>query len=237
MSELTPTTRTESLLPEPLPLPLSRRNVLRVVAVTGAGAAVLVACGGGGDDILSGDLGSDNLNGGEGRDTLIGGFSVDRLYGGGGDDLVYAQEPGWFGSWGVELLDGDEARRRFPWLPGDVLQARFRHDDGLIEPKRIAMGLLEGSGATVVSGCGVTGFELAGAGHPIIPVMLHDATRAGTLAEVPSPVVAALVLEDVERGQRGRARDGVAAERRAVRGVGPALHDRTGGDDPAERQA
>jgi Rieske Fe-S protein len=50
MSELTPITRTESLLPEPLPLPLSRRNVLRVVAVTGAGAAVLVACGGGGDD-------------------------------------------------------------------------------------------------------------------------------------------------------------------------------------------
>ncbi len=52
MSELTPTTRTESLLQEPLPLPLSRRNVLRVVAVTGAGA-VLVACGGGGDDTAS----------------------------------------------------------------------------------------------------------------------------------------------------------------------------------------
>jgi Rieske Fe-S protein len=50
MSELTPTTRTESVLPEPpLPLALSRRNVLRVVAVTGAGAAVLVACGGGDD--------------------------------------------------------------------------------------------------------------------------------------------------------------------------------------------
>ena len=26
---------------------------------------------------------------------------------------------------GVELLDGDEARRRFPWVPDDVLQARF----------------------------------------------------------------------------------------------------------------
>ena len=47
-------------------------------------------------------------------------------------------------------------------MPADVLQARFRHDDGLIEPKRIAMGLLEGSGASVVTGCGVTGFELAG---------------------------------------------------------------------------
>ncbi len=67
--------------------------------------------------------------------------------------------------WGlddVELLDGDEARRRFPWLAEDVLQARFRQDDGLIEPKRIAIGLLEGSGASIVSSCGVTGFELAG---------------------------------------------------------------------------
>ena len=53
---------------------------------------------------------------------------------------------------GVELLTGDETRRRFPWVPDDVLQARFRHHDGLIEPKRIAMGLLEGSGASVVSG-------------------------------------------------------------------------------------
>ena len=63
---------------------------------------------------------------------------------------------------GVELLTGDETRGRFPWVADDVLQARFRHHDGLIEPKRIAMGLLEGSGASVVSGCGVTGFELAG---------------------------------------------------------------------------
>jgi len=68
-------------------------------------------------------------------------------------------------SWGVddvELLSGDDARRRFPWLSGDVLQARYRQGDGLIEPKRTAMGLLEGSGAAVVCGCGVTGFELAG---------------------------------------------------------------------------
>jgi sarcosine oxidase, subunit beta len=68
-------------------------------------------------------------------------------------------------SWGVdgvELLSGDEARERFPWLSPDVLQARYRQSDGLIEPKRITMGLLEGSGASVVTGCGVTGFELAG---------------------------------------------------------------------------
>jgi Rieske Fe-S protein len=50
MSELTPTTHTAGLLPEPLPP--SRRSVLRVVAVTGAGAAFLAACGGGGDDTV-----------------------------------------------------------------------------------------------------------------------------------------------------------------------------------------
>jgi D-hydroxyproline dehydrogenase subunit beta len=61
---------------------------------------------------------------------------------------------------GVELLSGDEARERFPWLSADVVQARFRQRDGLIEPKRIAMGLLEGSGAQVVTGVGVTGFDI-----------------------------------------------------------------------------
>jgi sarcosine oxidase subunit beta len=75
-------------------------------------------------------------------------------------DLVERQR-GW-GVDGVELLSGDHARERFPWLPGDVLQARFRQGDGLIEPKRIAMGLLEGSGAQVVTGVGVTGFRIAG---------------------------------------------------------------------------
>ena len=46
---------------------------------------------------------------------------------------------------GVELLTGDEARSRFAWVPDEVVQARFRQGDGLIEPQRIAMGLLEGS--------------------------------------------------------------------------------------------
>ena len=61
---------------------------------------------------------------------------------------------------GVELLSGDEARDRFPWLPADIVQARFRQNDGLIEPKRIAMGLLEGSQADVLTGVGVTGFDV-----------------------------------------------------------------------------
>src|SRR6476660_3754733 len=56
------------------------------------------------------------------------------------------RQRGW-GVDGVELLTGDEARSRFAWVPDDVVQARFRQGDGLIEPKRIAMGLLEGSPA------------------------------------------------------------------------------------------
>jgi sarcosine oxidase subunit beta len=72
-------------------------------------------------------------------------------------ELVDRQR-GW-GVDGVELLSGDQTRERFPWVPADVVQARFRQDDGLIEPKRIAMGLLEGSDADVVTGVGVTGFQ------------------------------------------------------------------------------
>jgi sarcosine oxidase subunit beta len=72
-------------------------------------------------------------------------------------ELVDRQR-GW-GVDGVELLSGDQTRERFPWVPADVVQARFRQDDGLIEPKRIAMGLLEGSDAEVVTGIGVTGFQ------------------------------------------------------------------------------
>jgi D-hydroxyproline dehydrogenase subunit beta len=75
-------------------------------------------------------------------------------------DLVARQR-----EWGiddVELLSGDAASERFPWLPDGIVQARFRQNDGLIEPKRIAMGLLEGSGAEVMTSVGVTGFDVEG---------------------------------------------------------------------------
>src|SRR3954464_15501955 len=41
---------------------------------------------------------------------------------------------------GIELLSGDEARARFPYLSPDVLQARFRQGDGFIDQVRVAMG-------------------------------------------------------------------------------------------------
>lgn len=64
-------------------------------------------------------------------------------------------------SWGldgVELLSGDGVRERFPWVSSDVIQARFRSQDGLLDPVAISRGLLESSGAEVITGCRVTGF-------------------------------------------------------------------------------
>jgi sarcosine oxidase subunit beta len=68
---------------------------------------------------------------------------------------------GW-GQTDVELFDGDEARRRFPYIGENVLQARFRRGDGFLDPKALTMGLAAGSGAGVVTDCTVTGFRIAG---------------------------------------------------------------------------
>ncbi len=68
-------------------------------------------------------------------------------------------------SWGVdgvELWSGDAARARFPWVSPDVIQARFRAGDGLLDPVGLTHGLLAGSGAEVVTDCRVTGFTVAG---------------------------------------------------------------------------
>jgi sarcosine oxidase subunit beta len=68
-------------------------------------------------------------------------------------------------AWGVgdvELLDGDEARRAFPFLAPEVVQARFRAADGLLDPKGVTMGLVAASGAEVVVGCAVVGFGQRG---------------------------------------------------------------------------
>ncbi|MGN6562136.1 MAG: NAD(P)/FAD-dependent oxidoreductase [Thermomicrobiales bacterium] len=74
---------------------------------------------------------------------------------------LVARQHGW-GLDDVEILSGDEARRRFPYLAPAVIQARFRAGDGLLDQKRAALGLAAASGATIVTGCGATGFQLAG---------------------------------------------------------------------------
>lgn len=74
--------------------------------------------------------------------------------------LVQAQR-----SWGlsdVELLTGDEARKAFPYLAPEVVGARFRQADGLLDARGAALGLAAGSGADVALDCEVTGFLVRG---------------------------------------------------------------------------
>ncbi|MEO6796280.1 MAG: FAD-dependent oxidoreductase [Candidatus Dormibacter sp.] len=74
--------------------------------------------------------------------------------------LVVAQR-----RWGltdVELLDGDQARRRFPYLAPNIRNARYRAGDGWLEPRRLALEIARASGATFRCGVGVSGFERRG---------------------------------------------------------------------------
>jgi len=68
-------------------------------------------------------------------------------------------------SWGlddVEVLEGEEVRRRFPFVGPEVVQARFRAGDGFLDPKELTLGLAAASGAAVAVGTRVTGFAVDG---------------------------------------------------------------------------
>ena len=71
-------------------------------------------------------------------------------------ELVRAQA-GW-GLTDVELIDGDAARRRFPYLSANVINARFRQGDGWLQPRALALELAAASGARFRTGKEVTGF-------------------------------------------------------------------------------
>jgi len=72
-------------------------------------------------------------------------FFVDALHGWGVDD--------------VELLTGDEARYRFPYLSPGIIQARFRGADGWLDPKRLTLGYARASGATICLETPAIGFD------------------------------------------------------------------------------
>jgi len=74
---------------------------------------------------------------------------------------LVAEQRGW-GIDDVDLLDGDEARKAFPFVSEAVVQARFRASDGLLDPKAVTMGLAAASGADAVVGCGVVGLVVRG---------------------------------------------------------------------------
>jgi sarcosine oxidase subunit beta len=74
---------------------------------------------------------------------------------------LVARQHGW-GQTDIELLPGDEVRRRFPYVGGDVLQARWRGADGFLDTKELTFGLAHASGADVVVDCRATGFVTSG---------------------------------------------------------------------------
>jgi sarcosine oxidase subunit beta len=97
-----------------------------------------------------------------------------------------------FGLTDVELLDGDEVRRRHPYVSEAVLSARFRAGDGFIDQVRLAWGYaLAASGgpgverpsgtadATFVLGQRVIG--LRAVGGRIVAVETHDGAVAAPL--------------------------------------------------------
>ncbi|HEY1332465.1 MAG TPA: FAD-dependent oxidoreductase [Actinomycetota bacterium] len=75
-------------------------------------------------------------------------------------ELVARQQE--WGQTDIEVLPGDEARQRFPFVGPNVVQARWRAGDGFLDTKQLTYGLAEGSGGTVVVNCRATGFDIEG---------------------------------------------------------------------------
>jgi sarcosine oxidase subunit beta len=93
--------------------------------------------------------------------------------------------------WGldVELLSGDEARARWPWLAPEVRGARFRAADGWLDAKRLAIGYataaadaatipdaVAGGRADVRPGTTVTGILTTADGSAVAGVRTSDGT-------------------------------------------------------------
>lgn len=62
----------------------------------------------------------------------------------------------------VELLDGREVRRRFPYVVEGITAATFRQRDGWLAAHEAALGFVRAAGARVLTRTEVVGFRLAG---------------------------------------------------------------------------
>src|SRR5947208_17158840 len=98
----------------------------------------------------------------------------------------------------VEVLSGDEARRRFPFVGPEVVQARFRAGDGFLDTKQLTFGLAEASGAEVVLRTRATGFDTTPDGSELTGVR----TDRGTIS-CPIAVIAGGPLSGLLAGPAG----------------------------------
>jgi len=93
--------------------------------------------------------------------------------------------------WGltdVELLNSAEARRRFPFLGENAINARFRQGDGWLEPRRLALELARSSGARFRLGETVTGFVRDGSEWVRGVTTNRGKIRAGTVVIAAGPL-------------------------------------------------
>ncbi len=100
------------------------------------------------------------------------------------------------GDWGqtdVEVLSGDDARRRFPFVGPDVVQARFRAGDGFLDTKQLTFGMAEASGAEVVLRCRATGFETTTDGSTLTAVVTDRGTISCPMAVIAGGPLSGLV--------------------------------------------
>jgi D-hydroxyproline dehydrogenase subunit beta len=120
-------------------------------------------------------------------------------------------------AWGVsdvELIPGDEVRRRFPHIGPAVIQSRFRADDGWLDANKLTLGYAAGSGAAICLETTVTGFKrengrvvgvetsrgAIGCGHVAIaagPFSARIAEKAGVTIELRPTIRQKLILPEV----------------------------------------
>jgi sarcosine oxidase, subunit beta len=97
-----------------------------------------------------------------------------------------------FGLDDVDLLDGDEVRRRFPWISETVRQARYRAGDGFIDQVRLAWGYAlaasAGPGVDRPTGAAEATFALSqrvvgirAVGGHVVAVETHDGAVAAPI--------------------------------------------------------
>jgi len=131
-----------------------------------------------------------------------------------------ARQKGWVDSqhaWGVsdvELLSGDEARRRFPHLSPNVIQCRFRAGDGWLDARKLTFGYAAASGASICLETSVIGLRRENgrvtavetshgsiACHDVViaagPFSARLAEKAGITIEILPTIRQKLILPDV----------------------------------------